>query len=207
MVSAFFYGTLMHPEILKRVIGNDGDELQMCPALLLDYTRHQVKDEDYPGILPYSQSRVMFDRDLNLEEKSVRGSLVTGLSEKDVQLLDIFEGDQYTREVVSVHPLGSLTNIRDIPPIEAKSLVPTTPPPIPALASLTSTVEVETYVWCLSPSELRATLWTFEEFVKHSAWKWIGASAANNKDYDEVDRRKAMEGVIVQAKGCEDSDD
>jgi hypothetical protein len=35
MVSAFFYGTLMHPEILKRVIGNDGDELQMCPALLL----------------------------------------------------------------------------------------------------------------------------------------------------------------------------
>jgi hypothetical protein len=167
----------------------------------------------------------MFDRDLNLEEKSVRGSLVTGLSEKDVQLLDIFEGDvsnvvrfemspqgnpcsqQYTREVVSVHPLSTLINIRDIPPIEAKSLVPTTPPPIPALASLTNTVEVETYVWCLSPSKLRATLWTFEEFVKHSAWKWIGASAANNKDYDEVDRRKAMEGVIVQAKGCEDSDD
>ena len=150
---------------------------------------------------------------------------MTGLSEKDVQLLDIFEGDvsdvvrfetspqgnpclqQYTREVVSVHPLGSLTNIRDIPPIEAESLVPPTPPPIPALASLTSTAEVETYVWCLSPSELRATLWTFEEFVKHNAWKWLGAGAANNKDYDEVDRRKAMEGIIVQAKGREDSDD
>ena len=35
----------------------------------------------------------MFDRDLNLEEKSVRGSLVTGLSKEDVRLLDIFEGN------------------------------------------------------------------------------------------------------------------
>jgi len=35
MVTAFFYGTLMHPEILKRVIGNDGTELEICPALLL----------------------------------------------------------------------------------------------------------------------------------------------------------------------------
>lgn len=35
----------------------------------------------------------MFDRDLSPEEKSVRGSLVTGLSESDVRLLDVFEGD------------------------------------------------------------------------------------------------------------------
>lgn len=33
--SAFFYGTLMHPKILKRVIGNDGSHLQICPAVLL----------------------------------------------------------------------------------------------------------------------------------------------------------------------------
>ncbi|OJA20134.1 hypothetical protein AZE42_09306 [Rhizopogon vesiculosus] len=197
MTSAFFYGTLMHPEILKRVIGNDGSGLQMCPALLLDYTRHQVKNEDYPGILPYSQSRAMFDRDLDLEEKSVRGSLVTGLSEEDVRLLDIFEGNQYTRQVVSVYPLGSLTNIRDIPPIEAKSLVPI--PPISTLDSLTSPVKADTYVWCISPSELQAKLWTFEEFVKDSAWKWVGSSSDNNKDYDEVDRRRAMEGLIVPA--------
>ncbi|KAG1743432.1 hypothetical protein EDB19DRAFT_1698454 [Suillus lakei] len=184
MVSAFFYGTLMHPEILKRVIGNDGSQLQMCPALLLDYTRHQVKNEDYPGILPYSQSREMFDHDLNSEEKSVRGCLVTGLSEEDVRLLDVFEGNQYTREVVSIHPLGPLANIRDIPPIEAKSLVPTTPPPIPTLSELANPVEAATY------------LWTFEEFVKLNAWKWIGSGSTDNKDYDEVDRRRAMEGII-----------
>ncbi|KIM80477.1 hypothetical protein PILCRDRAFT_533611 [Piloderma croceum F 1598] len=33
--SAFFYGTLMHPDILKRVIGNDGAHLKICSAILL----------------------------------------------------------------------------------------------------------------------------------------------------------------------------
>lgn len=32
---AFFYGTLLHPKILKRVIGNDGSHLEICPAVLL----------------------------------------------------------------------------------------------------------------------------------------------------------------------------
>ena len=101
---------------------------------------------------------------------------------------------QYTRQVVSVYPLGPLTNIKDIPPIEVGSLVPTIPPPIPTVDSLTSSVEADTYVWCLSPSGLQAKLWTFEEFVKYNAWKWVGSS---RKDYDEVDRRRAMEGIIV----------
>ena len=33
--SAFFYGTLLHPKILRRVIGNDGSHLEICPAVLL----------------------------------------------------------------------------------------------------------------------------------------------------------------------------
>lgn len=32
---AFFYGTLMHPDILKRVIGNDGTHLKICSGILL----------------------------------------------------------------------------------------------------------------------------------------------------------------------------
>ena len=167
----------------------------------------------------------MFNRDLDSDEKSVRGSLVTGLSEEDVRLLDIFEGNvsatsrlrcphketpssqQYTRQAVSVYPLGPLINIRDMPPIEAKSLVPTTPPLMPTLDSLTSPIEADTYVWCLPPSELWTKLWTFEEFVKFNAWKWIGSGSANNKDYDEVDRRRAMDGIIVPAETCNNSVD
>lgn len=34
-ISAFFYGTLLHPKVLKRVIGNDGSHLTICPAVLL----------------------------------------------------------------------------------------------------------------------------------------------------------------------------
>ena len=34
MASAFFYGTLMHPKILKRVLHNDASHLQICPAIL-----------------------------------------------------------------------------------------------------------------------------------------------------------------------------
>ena len=33
--SAFFYGILLHPKILKRVVGNDGSHLEICPAVLL----------------------------------------------------------------------------------------------------------------------------------------------------------------------------
>ncbi|KIK97759.1 hypothetical protein PAXRUDRAFT_135635 [Paxillus rubicundulus Ve08.2h10] len=98
MASAFFYGTLMHPTILKRVIGNEGSHLQICPALLPDYTRHQIHGADYPGIVPYSRSRGMFDHELEFEAKSVRGCLVIGLTSEDMRLLDIFEGN------VSVDP-------------------------------------------------------------------------------------------------------
>jgi hypothetical protein len=34
MASAFFYGTLMHPKILKRVLHNDASHLKICPAIL-----------------------------------------------------------------------------------------------------------------------------------------------------------------------------
>ena len=34
MTSAFFYGTLMHPKILKRVLHNDASHLMICPAIL-----------------------------------------------------------------------------------------------------------------------------------------------------------------------------
>ena len=47
----------------------------------------------------------MFSRDLAPEERSVRGSLVVGLSERDMRLLDIFEGDVSAHlSTEEVHP-------------------------------------------------------------------------------------------------------
>jgi hypothetical protein len=34
MTTAFFYGVLIHPTILKRVLNNDASHLQICPAIL-----------------------------------------------------------------------------------------------------------------------------------------------------------------------------
>ncbi|KAF8134919.1 hypothetical protein EV363DRAFT_1447730 [Boletus edulis] len=190
MAAVFFNGTLMHPSILKRVIGHDGSYLQIRPALLLGYTRHKTNGGDYPGMVPYSQSRVMFSRDLEPEERSVRGSMVVGLSDKDMRLLDIFEGDEYTRELVHVHPLGPSISIDNV---EVTGEVPPIPPP----NELETTIEVFTYVWCRPLSELQPKLWSFKEFIEESAWKWIGAASRDREDYTEVDRRRDMEGTIT----------
>lgn len=48
--------------------------------------------EEYPGIVPYAQSRILCNRELGLEEKSVRGVLVKGLTHTDMIVLDLFEG-------------------------------------------------------------------------------------------------------------------
>jgi len=195
----------MHPTILKRVIGNDGSHLRICPALLPEYTRHQIHGADYPGIVPYSQSRGMFDDDLELEARSVRGCLVIGLSSEDIILLDIFEGNEYTREQVLVHPLSSLTSLDEMLPFEVNGLVPAKAPPVPAPNELEKALEVNTYVWCRPLSKLRPNLWAFNEFVRDNAWKWIGSESEGNREYTyaEVDKRRAMNGTIVRSSVME----
>ncbi|KIK28975.1 hypothetical protein PISMIDRAFT_673288 [Pisolithus microcarpus 441] len=64
---------------------------------------------------------------------------------------------------------------------------------------LERSMEVQTYVWCKPISELRPDPWTFEDFVRQNAWKWVGAGSEGNTDYAEVDRRRAMEGIIVRS--------
>ncbi|KAF8558147.1 hypothetical protein OG21DRAFT_1520001 [Imleria badia] len=94
--------------------------------------------------------------------------------------------NEYTREVVLVHALGPLVALDDM---QATGVVPPMPPP----DKLQTPIEVNTYVWCRPLSELQPRLWTFEEFVEENAWKWIGAGSRR----DQVDRRRAMEGIIT----------
>ncbi|KAI9459421.1 hypothetical protein BJY52DRAFT_1186388 [Lactarius psammicola] len=203
MTSAFFYGTLVHPKILKRVLGNDASHLKICPSILSDYTRHKVKDADYPAILPCERSRELLGRELTSEENSVRGTLVSGLTVEDVALLDVFEGVEYVRLQVSVHPLGPFTSV----PVDAEApgtlednLIPSNLPPLPAASELAQTVPAQTYVWCSYDSELDKELWSFDEFVRKNAWKWIdcGEGPPRNEDYEEVDRvKERLRGEII----------
>ncbi|TFL03875.1 hypothetical protein BDV98DRAFT_563206 [Pterulicium gracile] len=191
--SAFFYGTLMHPNILRRVIGNDGSHLHICPAVLLHYTRHQVKHADYPGIVPYTESKIALldGKDLPLNDESVRGAFVSGLTTSDIRCLDVFEGSEYARIPVHVHPLGPINPLSTTSNLKEK-FVPPHPTPLPPVEELADPVEVETYVY-KDIEGLRHELWSFDEFVKNNAWKWIGNREAEygvDNEYAEVDRRR-----------------
>lgn len=117
MSSLFFYGTLMVPEVLSRVIGRKGSGLKASDAILEGHTRHHVKgegplacslvdesissrnltlDADYPAVVSAAAGSAILGRELTPLESSVRGTLVTGLTAKDVEFLDEFEGDVST---------------------------------------------------------------------------------------------------------------
>ncbi|KAF8199547.1 hypothetical protein BJ912DRAFT_949375 [Pholiota molesta] len=169
--TAFFYGTLMHPKILKAVIKNDGSHLQLCPAVILEHTRHKVKGADYPGVLPFSRGEKLFSRTLTREERSVRGTLVKGLTEEDMKYLDIFEGNEYTREAVEAHALGPFVDVSSYSD-DDENLIPAHPPPLPASFDPSTIVRAETYIYCIE-ADLIAELWSFEDFVKgDNAKKW-----------------------------------
>ena len=92
MYSIFFYGTLMHAPVLCRVLGSDGAHLSTSEAVLLGHTRHHVRGEDYPAVVALGTGEALVGRALSGDEGSVRGTLVTGLTDRDVELLDEFEG-------------------------------------------------------------------------------------------------------------------
>jgi hypothetical protein len=48
---------------------------------------------DYPGVIPYDKSKKLLGRELSFEERSVRGTLVANLTNSDMGLLDVFEGN------------------------------------------------------------------------------------------------------------------
>ncbi|EKM58315.1 uncharacterized protein PHACADRAFT_252535 [Phanerochaete carnosa HHB-10118-sp] len=199
--TAFFYGTLLHPAILRRVIGHQGADLEICPALLLEHTRHKVQHADYPGLISYKKSRQLLGKELPPKDRAVRGTLVSGLNINDIRLLDTFEGDEYVRAKVSVHPLGPFGSLESA--AKDSAIVPTTPPPLSSefVANLPSThpaIEASTYIWIQPISELSPDIWDYAEFVRDNAWKWVGSSptAQENDYYLEVDRRREMDGHI-----------
>ena len=60
-------------------------------------------------------------------------------------------------------------------------------------------MECETYIWVLNPEDLTKEPWSFHDFVRLNAWKWIpGEGVGDHEDYLEVDRRREMEGNIVR---------
>jgi gamma-glutamylcyclotransferase (GGCT)/AIG2-like uncharacterized protein YtfP len=150
--SAFFYGTLMAPQVLHRVChgGSQQDNplyqthnLKAYPAILHNHRRHRVRWADYPAITPHQGA-------------SVRGTYVTGLTDADIWRLDIFEGSQYVRRFVKPKLLTKVGTDDGEGNEEGDE------------------VEAETYLWGANAGELEEAEWDFGEFQREKMRYWVG---------------------------------
>lgn len=82
----FTYGSLMCEQIMAAVCGM---KLMSAPARLEDYSRHPIRDQDYPGMIPARGGEV-------------RGVLYQNVPPLALARLDAFEGAQYERTTVRV---------------------------------------------------------------------------------------------------------
>ena len=100
----------------------------------------------------------------------------------------------YERLHVLVHPLGQFTSVpadtTGTTEAEEDGLIPSAPAPLATISELAQPIEAQTYVWCLEDSDLETELWSFDEFIRESAWRWIGCGAEDNEDYAEVDEAR-----------------
>ncbi|EAU31268.1 predicted protein [Aspergillus terreus NIH2624] len=171
----FFYGTLMAPQILHRVIhGSATPEpwqralLTFKPAILHGYRRHRVLGADYPGIV-------------SEEGGSVLGTVVSGLTDGDVHRLDIFEGVEYEKERVKVRvlrealgqhgnaegthaPADTEQHLRDV--LDAAGA---------EFADEGELVEAVTYVYVAGREELEDAEWDFEDFKRNKMAWWVNS--------------------------------
>lgn len=175
--SAFFYGTLLHPKVLKRVINNNGDHLKIAPAVLNGYRRHEVSGAHFPAIIRADLSHETFNTPPDPTNDRVQGSYVSGLTTKDVARLDRFESNLYTRELVEVQLLDEPVDLNEVDP---NKLIDTNASREPA--SQPKATSAQTYVWSQPLSELEPNAWSFEEFVrdKLAYWAWEAPADLQN---------------------------
>jgi hypothetical protein len=142
----------MAPEVLHRVCHGSrsptnaiyaNHQLKVKPAILHNHRRHRVRGADYPAVVPYPGS-------------SVRGNIVTGLTDQDIWRLDLFEGDEYERRKVQGTILTTVGDEQGEGNVEGEE------------------VEVETYIWVAREGELEEEEWDFKQFKEEKMRFWVG---------------------------------
>uniref|UniRef100_A0A7S1UF06 Putative gamma-glutamylcyclotransferase n=1 Tax=Phaeomonas parva TaxID=124430 RepID=A0A7S1UF06_9STRA len=86
MTNIFVYGSLMSHEVQQVLLRRIPPQL---PAVAHGFHRFQIKDRCYPAVTA-------------LAEGSVQGRLLCGLTEKETKLFDLFEEEDYSRQVIQV---------------------------------------------------------------------------------------------------------
>ncbi|RSM15363.1 hypothetical protein BHE90_005536 [Fusarium euwallaceae] len=151
--TAFFYGTLMAPEVFFSVCYGHKDPPKVIkdlhtftPAILEGYCRHRVQWADYPGVIAEKGHTVL-------------GIYATGLTDANVDKLDTFEGSEYTKTAVQVKLVkkdGDKTSEGE-------------------------TKQTSVYVFN-TPSYLEKVEWDFEKFRKEKMQSWTRGGWAFDGD-------------------------
>ncbi|KAI0379980.1 BtrG-like protein [Hypomontagnella monticulosa] len=146
--AAFFYGTLMAPEVFFTVCYRySTDNISLLrslhdfkPAILHGFCRRRIQGVSYPGITPD-------------DDHEVRGMYVTGLTDANMHHLDNFEGDEYERRTVKVRLLSKVGDDEGRGNVEGEE------------------VECEVYVF-KHPTQLEDKEWDYHEFRTQKMKKW-----------------------------------
>lgn len=192
----FFYGTLVHPAILSKIIQHPGASLSIQPAILPLHELHHVRGQDYPALVPLEQSEKVVagakakgvgNDNAVTHLGAVRGTVVRGLAPEDVRRLDAFEGDEYVRVCVRVVPdadspaLSNEARPRDRALAEVLSKLDEAKVKamLKEAAAAEGQVEERTeaaqaYRWRAPLEELEPKIWSFAEFASSARTaRWI----------------------------------
>ncbi|ORZ40906.1 hypothetical protein BCR44DRAFT_34753 [Catenaria anguillulae PL171] len=161
-ILVFVYGSLMHPEVWRRVTGAaTADERKAYPAMIQGYVRRAVTDASafYPAIRATGNPD---DKVYGLAIE-VEGEYVKGVTAR----LDQYETAMYSRIQVPITLLSTRTDAAGgtLPPsIRADERIMWEPP---ATMRGTEPVLANTYVWAAEMTRLHPTLdWDYEAFVQ-----------------------------------------
>jgi gamma-glutamylcyclotransferase (GGCT)/AIG2-like uncharacterized protein YtfP len=89
--SLYVYGTLLVPDVFRSIVGRS---LASRAAVLDDFGCSMLRGKVYPAIVDRPGARV-------------QGAVYTGLDERDLALLDEYEGEFYERRSLLVSVAGS----------------------------------------------------------------------------------------------------
>uniref|UniRef100_A0A1J3FII2 Putative gamma-glutamylcyclotransferase n=1 Tax=Noccaea caerulescens TaxID=107243 RepID=A0A1J3FII2_NOCCA len=84
--NVFVYGSILEPAVAAVILDRTPDTV---PAILHGYHRYKLKGRSHPCIVP-------------LESGKVKGLVMTGLSDAELNKLDVAEGSLYERVTVEV---------------------------------------------------------------------------------------------------------
>ncbi|KAL1412461.1 hypothetical protein Q8F55_000206 [Vanrija albida] len=198
----FFYGTLLVPAILGRVLGRDASDLKFQDAVLDGYTRHHVKGEDYPTIIDEKGLKGLGvdAAELSADDRLTRGTVVSGLTRQDVDLLDVFEGSEYKRIQAPVQTLTNPRTLADLPPALARPEQRAS-----ALSSDASSWGKATawvYIWNAPIERVDPAIWNVDAFLRDKAdvWTTLGDEYA---DVDAARSQIAAGGAVAGGAAVE----